>query len=220
MPRVMLVLPTETYRATAFLHAAEELGLAGRGRFQRGADTGGTDGGPRPHTRSSPTRGVRRSAQRTSRDDGQSMLSSASTKDRCITAATIAERLGLPTAESRRIRRGDARQTTAAQASHCSRDAAAERSPRSMWTPVSAPSTRPSRRTGLPCVVKPVDLAASRGVIRCRQPRCRQMPRCVASATLLRASAPTDGAADARRELCRRRRDRARRPCAPRLSSR
>ena len=28
MPRVMLVLPTETYRATAFLQAAEALGLA------------------------------------------------------------------------------------------------------------------------------------------------------------------------------------------------
>ena len=28
MPRVMLVLPTETYRATAFLQAAETLGLA------------------------------------------------------------------------------------------------------------------------------------------------------------------------------------------------
>jgi len=27
MPRVMLILPTETYRATGFLHAAEELGL-------------------------------------------------------------------------------------------------------------------------------------------------------------------------------------------------
>src|SRR5580700_2027683 len=27
MPRVMLILPTETYRATAFLHAAQELGL-------------------------------------------------------------------------------------------------------------------------------------------------------------------------------------------------
>ena len=31
VPRVMLILPTETYRAAPFLHAAEQLGLFERG---------------------------------------------------------------------------------------------------------------------------------------------------------------------------------------------
>ena len=83
-----------------------------------------------------------------------------------VTAAHIAERLGTPRRNPVVVGRSDARQARDAPDARCrGRSPARLRRDRCRCEP-AVRSRSAIRAVGLPCVVKPVDLAASRGVIR------------------------------------------------------
>ena len=164
MPRVMLILPTETYRATPFLRAAEELHLDVVVASNE-APTLATLMEGRVLTLD--LRRPEDLADRAEAFANRWPIDAVVGVDEgsVVTAATVAERL-------RTLRRNP---LAAVQAT---------RDKRLLRTVLSAtPLTQPARVPididahgdaidsaiaiiGLPCVIKPVDLAASRGVIR------------------------------------------------------
>jgi biotin carboxylase len=164
MPRVMLILPTETYRTTAFLKAADDLGL----QVVVASNAAPTlavlmEGRVFTLDLHQPVESADRALEFASRwpVDAVVGVDEASV----LTAANIAERLGvtlrnpIAAVEATRDKRLLRRCLTAAgvvQPHFAEIDADADE--RTLDAAV--------RFVGLPCVVKPVDLAASRGVIR------------------------------------------------------
>ncbi len=164
MPRVMLILPTETYRATAFLRAAAGLDLLVVVASNEAPTLAALmEGRVLTLDLHRPADSADRALQFTRRwpVDAVVGVDEASV----VTAANIAERLGIErrnpvaavaaTRDKRMLRRCLA--------------AAGIAQPRVAEIDVDADARARAeavRLTGLPCIVKPVDLAASRGVIR------------------------------------------------------
>ncbi len=162
--RVMLVLPTETYRATAFLRAAETLGLQ---------VVVASNEAP---TLAALMEGRVLTLDLRHPDDSSDLAAAFAARwpvdavvgvdeASVVTAAHIAERLGTSrrnpavSVEATRDKRVMRRMLAAAEV----------RQP--VYAEIDADASagvleQAIRRVGLPCVVKPVDLAASRGVIR------------------------------------------------------
>ncbi|MHB8488406.1 MAG: ATP-grasp domain-containing protein [Candidatus Dormibacteria bacterium] len=164
MPRVMLVLPTETYRATAFLQAAETLGLAVVVASNEAPTLAALmEGRVLTLDLRHPAESAERAALFARRWPVDAVV--GVDEGSVVTAAAIAERL-------------DMRRRNPVQSVKATRD---KRLLRNCLAGAGLP--QPScaeialddidgaldaaiERVGLPCVIKPVDLAASRGVIR------------------------------------------------------
>jgi biotin carboxylase len=164
MARVMLVLPTETYRATAFLRAAGKLGLDIVVASNEAPTLASLMDG---HVLTLDLRHPDASADRAAAFAARWPVDAVIGVDESsvVTAAHVAERLGtsrrnpVMSVEATRDKRQMRRRLTAAGI----------RQPRFVATDVDASDAlidEAIRVVGLPCVVKPVDLAASRGVIR------------------------------------------------------
>jgi biotin carboxylase len=161
--RVMLILPTATYRASAFLRAADALGLECVVASEE-APTLAALMEARVLTLDlgDPEEAAGRAAAFAERSPVDAVIGVDEAS--VLTAAHVADRLGLarnPVAAVAATR--DKRRMRALL------DGAGVRQPR--WVAVqgdAAGSSAPhaAAAVGLPCVVKPVDLAASRGVIR------------------------------------------------------
>jgi biotin carboxylase len=162
--RVMLILPTETYRATAFLRAADALGLT---LVVASNETPSLAALMEGRALTLDLRHPAESAENAAEFAARWPVDAVVGVDEAsvVTAAHIASRLGMArrnpvaaveaTRDKRLLRRG----LTAATVSQ----------PRFVELDVNADSAaldEAIRAVGLPCVVKPVDLAASRGVIR------------------------------------------------------
>ena len=164
MPRVMLVLPTETYRATAFLRAAEELGLDVVVASNE-APTLATlmEGRILTLDLQRPDKFAARALRFAARWPVDAVVGVDELS--VVTAANIAERLGVAhsnpvaavqaTRDKRLLRK---RLTASGLVQPRVVEIDADADERMLDAAV--------RCTGLPCVIKPVDLAASRGVIR------------------------------------------------------
>jgi biotin carboxylase len=164
MPRVMLILPTETYRATAFLQAAQELHLDVVVASNE-APTLATlmEGHVLTLDLRHPDESAKRSAAFASRWPVDAVL--GVDESSVVTAATVAERLLTP-------RRNAVASVQATRDKRLLRKVltdAALAQPRYVEIDVDADAAAIDAAiavTGLPCVIKPVVLAASRGVIR------------------------------------------------------
>ncbi len=164
MPRVMLILPTETYRATAFLQAAQELRLDVVVASNE-APTLATlmEGHVLTLDLRQPDESAERAAAFASRWPVDAVL--GVDEGSVVTAATVAERLLTPrrnpvsavqATRDKRLLRKVLTDAALAQPRYVEIDADAD----------VAAIDAAMAVTGLPCVIKPVDLAASRGVIR------------------------------------------------------
>jgi biotin carboxylase len=163
-PRVMLVLPTETYRATAFLRAAASLGLEVVVASNE-APTLATlmEGRVLTLDLQHPQESADRAAAFATRWPVDAVI--GVDEGSVVTAAHIAGRLGVArrnpvdAVEATRDKRLLRRRLTAAGLPQ----------PRFVAVDVDAGEADLDAAigaVGLPCVVKPIDLAASRGVIR------------------------------------------------------
>jgi biotin carboxylase len=160
----MLVLPTETYRATAFLRAAGTLGLDVVVASNE-APTLATL--MRGHVLTLDLRQASESADRASAFNEQWPVDAVIGVDEAsvVTAAHVAERLQVQ-------RRNPVAAVQATRDKRLLRQRLTEASlpqPRYVATDIAAGDHAVGAAldvVGLPCVVKPVDLAASRGVIR------------------------------------------------------
>ncbi len=162
--RVMLVLPTETYRATAFLRAAATLGLDVVVASNEAPTLAALmDGRVLTLDLQRPAEAADRAAAFATSwpVDAVVGVDEASV----VTAAHVAERLGS-------ARRNPVDAVSATRDKRLLRQrlsVAGSAQPRFVAVDVDASASTLDdaiRAVGLPCVVKPVDLAASRGVIR------------------------------------------------------
>jgi len=164
MPRVMLILPTETYRATAFLHAAQELGLDVVIASNE-APTLATlmEGRVLTLDLHRPDEAADRAAAFATTWPIDAVV--GVDEGSVVTAAAIAERLLTPrrnavaavqATRDKRLLRKVLAGTHLAQPRYVAIDVDAD----------DAAIDAAIAITGVPCVIKPVDLAASRGVIR------------------------------------------------------
>src|ERR1700689_4684017 len=160
MPRVMLILPTETYRATAFLRAAEELDLDVVIASNE-APTLATlmEGRVLTLDLQRPEESAERSAAFATRWPIDAVI--GVDEGSVVTAAMVADRLrtprrnpvaGVQSTRDKRLLRKLLTTTELAQPRYAEIDVNAG----------VAPIGGAIAVTGLPCVVKPVDLAASR----------------------------------------------------------
>ena len=162
--RVMLVLPTETYRATAFLRAAGALGLEVVVASNE-APTLATL--MRGRVLTLDLQAPAESADRASEFNAQWPVDAVVGVDEAsvVTAAHVAERLAIE-------RRNPVEAVQATRDKRLLRQRLTDAGlaqPRFVATDVDADGATVAAAlgvVGLPCVVKPVDLAASRGVIR------------------------------------------------------
>ena len=162
-PRILLVLPTGSYRATAFLRAAERLGLEVVVASEEAPTLAGMmEGRVLTFDLGHPAEAAERAAEFARRWPVGAVV--GVDEAAVLTAAHIAERLGLgrnridAVAATRDKRQMRARLAAAGVAQpgfvEIRGDAAGSAAPAAVAA------------VGLPAVVKPVDLAASRGVIR------------------------------------------------------
>jgi biotin carboxylase len=164
MPRVMLILPTETYRATAFLKAADDLGLQVVVASNQAPTLAALmEGRVLTLDLRHPVESAERALDFAAKWPVDAVV--GVDEGSVVTAATVAERLGTP-------RRNPVLSVRATRDKRLLRARLAGtglRQPRCAELDVSAGDEALDaaiRVTGLPCVIKPVDLAASRGVIR------------------------------------------------------
>jgi biotin carboxylase len=160
MDRVLLILPSATYRAPDFLAAARELGVTVTVASERRAAMTAAMGERALTVRlSDPAVAAEQIAERALQTPFAGVVG---VDDQCVMAAALgAERLGLPHNPPGAVAR--------------TRDKAAMRralaeagvpQPRFAVLPSGADVAAVAREVGLPCVVKPVGLSGSRGVIR------------------------------------------------------
>jgi len=164
MPRVMLILPTETYRATAFLHAAAELGVQVVVASNEAPTLASLmEGRVLTVDLQRPEDSAERAANFAARWPIDAVV--GVDEGSVLTAATIAERLGtsarnpvpsVAATRDKRLLRKRLAESGLQQPRFVAIDAAAGVDDINAAVAVA----------GLPCVIKPVDLAASRGVIR------------------------------------------------------
>ncbi|HVC42227.1 MAG TPA: ATP-grasp domain-containing protein [Candidatus Saccharimonadales bacterium] len=164
MPRVMLVLPTETYRATAFLQAAEALGLAVVVASNEAPTLAALmEGRVLTLDLRHPAEAAERAALFARRWPVDAVV--GVDEGSVVTAAAIAERLDMP-------RRNPVQSVKATRDKRLLRDCLAGAGlPQPSCAEIDLDDIDGAldaaiERVGLPCVIKPVDLAASRGVIR------------------------------------------------------
>jgi biotin carboxylase len=164
MPRVMLVLPTETYRATAFLRAAGALGLEIVVASNEAPTLASLmDGRVLTLDLRHPDESADRAAAFAAKWPVDAVI--GVDESSVVTAAHVAGRLGT----SRRNLAASVEATRDKRLMRARLTAAGVRQPRFVATDVDASEAvidEAIRLVGVPCVVKPVDLAASRGVIR------------------------------------------------------
>jgi biotin carboxylase len=162
--RVLLLLPTTTYRAPDFLEAAKSLGV----EITVASDESSTLESVNPEGLLTldfrDPEGAARRAVEFARTRAIAAVVGVD-EDTSVVAAAIAKALGLP--------------SNPPEAAAATRDKATLRrlldasgvpTPRSRVFPIDAGSEIPSREVAYPCVLKPTFLAASRGVIRADGP--------------------------------------------------
>jgi biotin carboxylase len=164
MSRVMLVLPTETYRATAFLRAAGTLRLEVVVASNEAPTLASLMDG---HVLTLDLRHPEDSADRAAAFAERWPIDAVVGVDESsvVTAAHVAERLETP----RRNPAASVEMTRDKRLLRRRLTAAGVRQPRFFATDIDASVEvidEAVSQVGLPCVIKPVDLAASRGVIR------------------------------------------------------
>src|SRR5881396_343012 len=163
-PRLLLLLPTVTYRTVAFVEAARRLGAELTVASER----------PSTFERANPTGLITLDFADPTHAAGQARAFArghlvhgvvAVDDDTAVVAAAIAEELGLrgnPVAAAR-----------AARDKHRQRQllaAAGVAVPRFELLPTAADPERAARGASYPCVLKPLRLSASRGVVRADDP--------------------------------------------------
>ena len=160
MDRLLLILPSATYRAPDFMTAARELGVAVTVASERRAAMSAAMGERALTLRlSDPAEAAEQIAARARETPFAAIVG---VDDQGVMAAALAaERLGLPHNPPAAVAR--------------TRDKAAMRQaladadvpqPRFVLLPYGADVAAAAREVGLPCVVKPLSLSGSRGVIR------------------------------------------------------
>ncbi len=160
MDRLLLILPSATYRASDFLTAASELGVAVTVASERRAAMSAVMGERALTLRlSDPACAAQQIAERAQETPFAAVVG---VDDQGVMAAALgAERLGLahnPPAAVARTRDKGAMRRAFAQAG--------VPQPRFALLPCGADVAAVAREVGLPCVVKPLGLSGSRGVIR------------------------------------------------------
>lgn len=166
--RVMLVLPTETYRATAFLRAAETLGLQIVVASNEAPTLASLMAG---RVLTLDLKHPSESAELAAAFDARWPIDAVVGVDETsvVTAAHVADRLATP-------RRNPVAAVEATRDKRLMRQcltSAGLAQPAFVATDIDINSSalgEAVRAVGLPCVIKPVDLAASRGVIRADTP--------------------------------------------------
>jgi biotin carboxylase len=160
MHRLLLILPSATYRAPDFMAAARELGVAVTVASDRRAAMSVAMGEHALTLRLSDPRDAAAAIVARARQTPFAAIVGVDDQG-VMTAALAAERLGLPHNPPAAVAR--------------TRDKAAMRQaladahvpqPRFVLLPAGADVPAAARETGLPCVVKPLSLSGSRGVIR------------------------------------------------------
>ncbi len=160
MDRLLLILPSATYRASDFLSAARELGVAVTVASERRAAMAAVMGDRALTLRlSDPAYAAEQIAERARETP---FVAVVGVDDQGVMAAALgAERLGLPNNPPAAVAR--------------TRDKAAMRrafaqagvpQPRFALLPCGADVAAVAREVGFPCVIKPLGLSGSRGVIR------------------------------------------------------
>ena len=160
MDRLLLILPSATYRASDFLSAARELGVAVTVASERRAAMAAVMGDRALTLRlSDPAMAAEQIAERARETP---FVAVVGVDDQGVMAAALgAERLGLPNNPPAAVAR--------------TRDKAAMRrafaqagvpQPRFALLPCGADVAAVAREVGFPCVIKPLGLSGSRGVIR------------------------------------------------------
>jgi biotin carboxylase len=160
MDRVLLILPSATYRAPDFLAAARELGVAVTVASERRAAMAAAMGERALTLRlSDPARAAEQIAERAQETPFAAIVG---VDDQGVMAAALgAERLGLPhnpPAAVARTRDKSAMRRALAEAR--------VPQPRFALLPGAADVAAVADEVGFPCVVKPLSLSGSRGVIR------------------------------------------------------
>jgi biotin carboxylase len=160
MQRVLLILPSATYRAPDFIAAARELGVAVTVASDRRAAMSNTMGEEALTLRLSEPAGAAAAIVERARCTPFAAIVGVDDQG-VMTAALAAERLGLrhnPPAAVARTRDKAAMRKALADAD--------VPQPRFALVPAGADVDAAVGNTGLPCVVKPLSLSGSRGVIR------------------------------------------------------
>ena len=164
MPRVLLLLPTTTYRAPDFLEAARRLGVDVTVASEEPSTLEALNPEGLLSLDFRDPEGAARRAVELSRSHPIDAVVGVD-EDTAVVAAAISKALGLP--------------SNPPEAAAAARDKATLRrlldaggvpNPRSRVFPLDAGPDEPSRAVGYPCVLKPTFLAASRGVIRADDP--------------------------------------------------
>ena len=160
MDRLLLILPSATYRAADFMTAAREMGVAITVASERRATMSETMGDRALTLRLSDPQDAAETIIARARDTPFAAI--VGVDDQGVMAAALAsERLGLahnpPAAVARTRDKAASRQALA--------DAEVPQ-PRFVLLPPGADVPTATRTIGLPCVVKPLSLSGSQGVIR------------------------------------------------------
>ena len=164
--RLLLLVPTQSYRADDFLAAAARLGVevvVGTDRCHRIEDAFG----PSEGTLSLDYRKPEAAADEIARESARHPIAGVVPADdgTAVIAALAAERLGLP-----RNPPAAARRTASKLAQREALSAAGVPVPRFRAFPIAGGPDGPAAAVGYPCVLKPIGLSASRGVIRADDP--------------------------------------------------
>jgi biotin carboxylase len=164
MRRILLLMPTRTYRARAFMKAAKKLGAEVTvGTERRNALEGKAPGTTVALAFRDPTRAVEQAAA-FHRDYPLDVVVGVDDRT-ALLAAMIAERLGLA--------HNDVAAVRATNDKYVMRRLLAEAGAPSPWFELTSLDEDPAAvaaRVPYPCVVKPIALSASRGVIRADDP--------------------------------------------------
>jgi biotin carboxylase len=162
--RVLLIVPSLTYRAPDFMAAARQLGVAVTVASERRAAMSAAMGERALTLRLSDPHDAAETIVARARDTPLAAILGVDDQG-VMTAALAAERLGLPhnppTAVARTRDKAAMRQALAE--AHVPQ-------PRFALLAAGADVPTAARKTGLPCVVKPLSLSGSRGVIRADDP--------------------------------------------------
>ena len=165
MSRLLLLMTTTTYRASAFLEAAGRLGVpVVVGSDQPQVLAAANPGGNLAVRFVIPDEGARSIVEFSKEHPIRAVL--AADDDGVILAATASAALGLP--------HNSVEAVVAARNKHRMREMLAQAgilSPCFQRIPIDANPEEAAREVSFPCVLKPLSLAGSRGVIRANNPR-------------------------------------------------
>ena len=164
MPRVLLLLPTTTYRASDFIKAARRLGVEVTVASEEASTMEGVNpAGLLSLDFANPERSAKRVAEYARAHPISAVV--GVDEDTAVAAAAISRALGLP---------GNPPEAAAASRDKALLrrllDAAGVPSPRSVVFSIDRNPADASRAVTYPCVLKPTFLAGSRGVIRADDP--------------------------------------------------